>query len=238
MLLRLAVQARKTKRGDEASGHLDAAVAVAGSDAEKLQAQLLRADVFIDAGRPGDAVDICQRVLTDEQLRPLAVAADDGHRTIRADLYIADRLKSIVQAHGRGVYESYDREAARLLRRGQEEKDTRLLDDLNRTFPVARAVPDALLTLGTLHESARRWSDAAHAYKRLVLIAPDDNWRAQGDLAAGRRVRNARAIRVSQGQLPRAAGAVSRSRAQRIRQCTDGHRAGGNRACAACAMSG
>ena len=36
----------------------------------------------------------------DEQLRPLAVAADDGHRTIRADLYIADRLKTILLAHG------------------------------------------------------------------------------------------------------------------------------------------
>ena len=96
LLLRLAVQARKSKRWDEASGHLDAAAAVARSDPERLQAQLLRADVLLDAGRPGEAVDICQRLLTDEQLRSLAVAADDGHRTIRADLFIADRLKAIV----------------------------------------------------------------------------------------------------------------------------------------------
>ena len=52
MLLRLAVQARKSKRWDEASGHLDAAAEVAGTDPERLQAQLLRADVLIDAGRP------------------------------------------------------------------------------------------------------------------------------------------------------------------------------------------
>ena len=87
LLLRLAVQARKSKRWDEASAHLDAAAAVARSDPERLQAQLLRADVLLDAGRPREAVDICERLLTDERLRPLAVAADDGHRTIRADLY-------------------------------------------------------------------------------------------------------------------------------------------------------
>ncbi len=169
----------KPSAGTRRSGHLDAASASARTDPERLQAQLLRADVFLDAGRPRDAVDICQRLLTDEQLRPLAVAAADGHRTIRADLYIADRLKAIVQADGRGVYESYDREAARLLERGRDEKDPRLLDEVCRTFPVARVVPDALLGLGSLHESARRLADAAHAYKRLLLIAPDDDRRAR-----------------------------------------------------------
>ena len=44
---------------------------------------------------------------------------------------------------------------------------------------MARVVPDALVALGSLHESARRWTDAAHAYKRLLVIAPDDDRRAQ-----------------------------------------------------------
>ncbi len=63
--------------------------------------------------------------------------------------------------------------------RGKEEKDARLLDEVCRTFPVARVVPDALLALGSLHESSRRWTEAAHTYKRLLLIAPDDDRRAQ-----------------------------------------------------------
>ena len=46
---------------------------------------------------PRDAVAICQRLLADERLRSLPVAAADGHRTVRADLLIADRLKSIVE---------------------------------------------------------------------------------------------------------------------------------------------
>ena len=179
LLLRLAVQARKSKRWDDASGHLDAAAAAAGSDPERLQAQLLRADVFLDAGRPAEAIDICQRLLTDERLRPLAVAADDGHRTIRADLFIADRLKAVVQAQGRLVYAPYEREAARLLERGRDEKDARLLDLVCRRYPVARAVPDALVALGALYESSKRWTDAAHVYKRLLFVAPDDELRAQ-----------------------------------------------------------
>ena len=117
--------------------------------------------------------------MNDDRLRPLAVAADDGHRTIRADLFIADRLNSIVQAHGREVYEAYDREAARLLERGQREKDVRVLDEVCRQLPVAQVVPDALVELGSLHESSRRLAEAAHTYKRLLDLAPDDNLRAQ-----------------------------------------------------------
>ena len=164
------------------------AAAVARSDPERLQAQLLRADVLLDAARPREAVDICERLLTDERLRPLAVAAADGHRTIRADLYIADRLKAIVHDHGREVYESYDREAARLFERGKEEKDARVLDEVCRGFPVARVVPDALLALGSLHESSRRLAEAAHAYKRLLVDRARRRSPGPGDLAAGARV--------------------------------------------------
>ncbi len=178
LLLRLAARARKSKSWDEASAHLATAATVARSDPERLQAQLLHADVLLDGGRPKEAVDICERLLADEKLRPLAVADDDGHRTIRADLWIADRLKAIVDAHGASVYESFDREADRLLERGREEKDVRLLNEVCQAFPVARSVPDALLALGSLHEGARRWTDAAHAYKRLVVVAPDDDRRA------------------------------------------------------------
>ena len=41
MLLRLATQARKSKHWDDASTHLDQAAAVARTDPERLQAQLL-----------------------------------------------------------------------------------------------------------------------------------------------------------------------------------------------------
>ncbi|HEX3450426.1 MAG TPA: PQQ-binding-like beta-propeller repeat protein, partial [Isosphaeraceae bacterium] len=178
LLFRLAGLARKARRWDDASAYLDGAATVARSDAERLQAQLLRADVLLDAARPREAVDICERLLNDDRLRPLAITAADGHRTIRADLFIADRLNSIVRDHGRQVYATYDQEAVRLFERGKAEKDVRVLDELCRSFPVARVVPDALVVLGSLQESSRRLPEAAHTYKRLLSLAPDDDRRA------------------------------------------------------------
>jgi outer membrane protein assembly factor BamB/tetratricopeptide (TPR) repeat protein len=178
LLLKLAGQARKSRRYGAARAHLDLAASVANSDQERLEAQLLCADVLLDAAQPGEAVAICQRLLGDDRLQRLALAAPDGHRTIRADLYIVDRLRSIVRNHGRGVYESFDREAARLYERGKEEKDAHLLELACRRFPVSAVVPDALLELGNLLESSQRLTDAAHAYKRLFSAAPDDEHRA------------------------------------------------------------
>jgi len=178
LLVRLAGQARRARRFDEAVKELESAGEVARSDPERLQAELQLAEVFLDAARPRDAVDICERLLSDERLRPLAVATADGHRTVRADLLIGDRLNSIVHDHGRGVYERYDREAGRLFERGKKEKDPRALDEVGRAYPQARVVPDALLELGSLYESSRRLAEAADTYKRLLIVAGDDARRA------------------------------------------------------------
>ena len=91
--IRLAGAARRAEKWEGAAEQLELAGAVARSDGERLQAQLLLADVLLDASRPGDAVAICERLLADERLRPLAVAAADGHRTVRADLMIANALE-------------------------------------------------------------------------------------------------------------------------------------------------
>ena len=177
LLLRLAGLARKAGKWDDAATALDSAGKVARSDSERLQAQLAHADVLRAASRPRESVAICQRLLADDRVRSLAVSAADGHRTVRADLLIADRLKSIVLEHGRAVYEPYDREAARLLARGKSAKDPSVLDLLCRTFPEARVIPDALFALGVLYEQEGRLSDASHTYKRLQSLAPDDDRR-------------------------------------------------------------
>ena len=179
LLLRLAGSARKAGKWSLAAEQLDAAGKVARTGGERLQAQLLQADVLLDASRPNDAVAICQRVLSDDRLRSLAVATADGHRTVRADLLIADRLKSIVREHGRAVYEPFDKEAARLLARGRKAKDSQVLDLVCRAYPEAVVVPDALLELGMLHEKERRLADASNTYKRLQILAEDDDRRVQ-----------------------------------------------------------
>src|SRR5262249_39605066 len=112
-------------------------------------------------------------------LRGLAIATADGHRTVRADLLIADRLKSIVREHGRAVYKPFDLEAARLLDRGRKEKDPQVLDLVCRAYPEAQVVPEALLALGGFYEAGRRLSEASNTYKRLQSLAQDDEHRAQ-----------------------------------------------------------
>ena len=82
------------------------------------------------------------------------MSTEDGHRTVRADLLIADRLTAIVRRGGRGVYAEFDRRARDLFERGRREQDPRLLEEVGRIYPVAEVVPDALLALGELHQQA------------------------------------------------------------------------------------
>jgi outer membrane protein assembly factor BamB len=90
---------------------------------------------------------------------------------------IGDRLKSIINEHGRSVYAPFDKEAAALFERGKREKDPRVLDQVCRAYPEARVIADALLELGGLHEQGGRLSDASHTYKRLLSVATDDDRR-------------------------------------------------------------
>ncbi len=171
LLARIADVARRAKRYDEAASGLEAAARISRSDTDRLRARLLLAEVQLEAGRPVDSVEILEQVLTDERLRGLTVGSEDGHRAIRADLLIADRLASIVRQRGREVYAKFDHRASELYQRGRQEQDPRLLDDVSRIYPVSHVVPDALLALGEVHETAGRMGPASQAYKRLLALA-------------------------------------------------------------------
>ncbi len=173
LLLRLGDDARKAKRFDESAGNLQQAALAAVTDQDRLRAQIALADVLLDAGRPRDAVDVCQRILADDGLRGLPTAAD-GRRHVRADLLVADRLGLIVRKHGRNVYAAYDREAERLYERGRSERDARVLASVARMYPVASVVADSLFALAAVEEQAGRAAEAASAYKRLLLFLGDD----------------------------------------------------------------
>jgi outer membrane protein assembly factor BamB len=178
LLVRLAGHSRRGHRYDEAIARLEAAAGSARSDSDRLESQLLLADLQLDAARPATAAATLQQILLDGRARALPVAAADGRRTIRADLLIADRLGGIVRNHGRGVYESFDRQAAALYERGKAERDVHVLGEVCRDYPIAQVVPDALFELATLHESTGRLAEASQTYKRLLSLATDDEHRA------------------------------------------------------------
>jgi outer membrane protein assembly factor BamB len=199
LLTRMAGSARHDRKFDEAASRLEHAARISRSDTDRLRAQLLLAEVRLEGGKPADSVEILERVLTDDRLRGLTVASEDGHRAIRADLLIADRLTGILRERGRALYAAYDRRAREFYDRGRREQDPRLLDEVSRIYPVSGAVPEALLALGEIHEAAGRMGAAARAYKRLLTLAsaPEQAraralWRLAHAYAAGNLLVSAR----------------------------------------------
>ncbi len=149
--MRQAGRARRDRRWDAAIRQLESASAYARTDAERLEARLLLAEIHLDASHPREAVDALERVLLDARLRPLPVATDDGRRTDPR------------RPHG-GRSAGRDRPPPRprLLRRLRSHRPRRCSSGARRSairtcsrrscrdYPVAVVVPDALLELGAL----------------------------------------------------------------------------------------
>jgi outer membrane protein assembly factor BamB len=168
LLTRLAESTRRDKKYAEALERLTNATQVARSDTDRLRARFLLAELQLEAGHPAPAVEVLELLLEDDRVRGQTVSSEDGHRAVRADLLIADRLAAIVKSKGRAIYEPYDRRARELFERGKRDEDPRLLEQVARSFPVAEVVPDALLTLGQIHQAAGRQTLAAQTFKRLL----------------------------------------------------------------------
>jgi outer membrane protein assembly factor BamB/TolA-binding protein len=171
LLTKLGTKA--AERGDwaEAARRFEAAAGAARIDRNRLAARLQWAEALDRGGEPRRAVAALQSLLADEGLRLLSVPADP-RRTVRADLLIADRLGAILKRGGRELYAEFDARAEELLDRGQQDKDSHLLEEVGRSFPAARVAPRALLSLARLHEEQGRAVEAASTYKRLAAAAP------------------------------------------------------------------
>ncbi|MFO0891044.1 MAG: PQQ-binding-like beta-propeller repeat protein [Isosphaeraceae bacterium] len=171
LLTRSGEESRRRRDFAAALGSMETAARIAGTDSDRLRARLLLAEIKTEADRPGEAVDLYEGLLADEALRAQTVSSEDGHRGIRADLLIADRLASILKQRGRKLYEEHERRARELFERGRRDRDPRLLEEVSRVYPIAEVVPATLLALGQIHQSSRRPAAAALAYKRLLTLA-------------------------------------------------------------------
>jgi len=181
LLLRIAADLRRDAKPAEAAGRLESAAKVARDPGDRLRARLALADSYADLGRPAEAVAVLQELMGEDRLAALTVAADDGRRSVRADLFVGDRLAAIVADAGRSAYAEYDRRARELLAEGRRGRDVRALARAARGFPAAEVVPEALLALGEALEAEGRPDEAATAYKRLLARASaDDEARATG----------------------------------------------------------
>ncbi len=186
LLMRQGDVARKAKDWGKAIDRFTQAAEVARADRDRLSARLDLADVQLQDGKPSLAATTLQMLLADESVRPLVVASNDGRRSVRADLLIADRLAQIVRDHGRAAYAEFDRAAQGLLDRGVKGRDARLLADVGRSYPVAAAVPDAYLALGRLYDTLKQPQEATRAYRRLLASGSTDAIRARAFLGLAR----------------------------------------------------
>ncbi len=94
LLMKLGEKAKLAKNWPEAARRFEEAGQAAPVDRDRLAARLELAEVQLLSGDPRGAVRTWQALLGDERLRALTVDATDGHRTVRADLLIVDRLNA------------------------------------------------------------------------------------------------------------------------------------------------
>ncbi len=170
LLIRLGEQERGAGAHGGAAASFEKASRLARGAADRLRARLSLAEVQFEGGHPDQAVSILGSVLADEPLRSLTVDSEDGHRAVRADLLIGDRLSAILKKCGRPIYEPYDKKAKELLEQGRRDQDARVLDEIAKAYPAALIVPESIFELAKLHESAGRPAQAARAYKRLLTL--------------------------------------------------------------------
>ena len=186
LMMKLGRKAKGAKDWAEAARQFADAAGVARVDRDRFAARLELSEVQLARGEARESIATLQSLLADERMRSLTVDAADGHRSVRADLLVADRLGGVLRDKGRELYADFDRAAADLLVRGRAQKDSRLLEDVGRSYPASKVVPDAWRALGELYEETRRPGDAARAYKRLLAASADDSTRAVALLGLAR----------------------------------------------------
>ena len=186
LLLRMGERSLADKDFVRAAGRFHEAYRGARLDRDRLRARLAESDAQLASGAAGKAVATLHELLMEDRFRNIAVSSEEGRRSTRSDILIADRLATIIRARGRSVYADHDRRARVLYEAGKAAGEPRTLEEVARLFPLSESVPQALLALARVHENAKRPAQAARAYKRLLATAPTDALRARALLGLAR----------------------------------------------------
>lgn len=185
--IRMKIASKLASEGDPdgAADQLELAVSSAPDQRDRIEAELALADARYAMGDAAGAIDVLQSALDRPELRQIDLPADE-HRSLRAELLVVDRLRSLVQESGPERYERFEAEASKLLRDGLDSGDSRTLAEIVRRYPASRLVPEALEAMGTLAEEQGAWHDSARAYHQLTVSALNDRQRALGLLGLAR----------------------------------------------------
>ncbi|MCP4246808.1 MAG: PQQ-binding-like beta-propeller repeat protein [bacterium] len=124
-------------------------------------------------GRFDQAVDLFQQIIADRTLRETVIDDVAGAEPVPAGHQAELAIARLIAAHGRTVYERFDRQAAALLATAASAADFAALDRLVATYPNAQAAADALVTRGDLLRQGGDSIAAAGAYYAALARFPD-----------------------------------------------------------------
>ncbi len=134
LLLASAEQAQEAGDRDRALALLSQAASVEFPAAARLKAVSRQADDSVQAGQPERAVGTWQAVLEDAILSRGQLVTADGLPQSGA-IVAAAQIDALIQSHGRGIYETIEQRAQRLLTAASKEEQKEVLGRLGREFP-------------------------------------------------------------------------------------------------------
>ncbi|MCK6486396.1 MAG: PQQ-like beta-propeller repeat protein [Phycisphaerae bacterium] len=152
---------------DWAHGMLDRAGMCAPDEDAHVSFRLLRSELFLAAGRPADAVDAYQQILTDPALARRTLTTERSGE-ITAGGFARDRIARLIFEHGRAVYANVEQKAEERLRIAWAERNADGLLSVAERYPNSAAAPQALTRFAAMARRDGRLDDAVRALRRAL----------------------------------------------------------------------
>ena len=169
LLLVLGAKSGADKQWPDAERQYREASSIAATEQGKLDALLRLAELWSTAEDGKRALAVYQELLAENALHGLAVQLDPS-RSVRADVEIANRVRTLLERFGRGIYAPFERAArdAFALAQAQQAGSLSDIERMIRAYPNAQLVPQARLYLAAQYVANEQFALASAAYKQLL----------------------------------------------------------------------
>lgn len=163
LLVRHAATDQAAQAWDAAAGRLTRAAEIAATPVDRLRALFASAEVWIAAGQSAPAVQVWQRILAEDRLAELSVAADDG-RPIAVPTWIAQLQQSIAAANP-AIEADLARAAAAAWKLAKEQGDIARASRWLEQHPQSPFASECRLWLAAQYESQQQFLAARRLYR-------------------------------------------------------------------------
>ncbi len=145
----------------------------ASAPIEQVHYLMTAADFYAASDRAGRAVDAYQRVLLSDALAKSSYTMDK--HSVLAEEAASDRLRDVVRAFGKEVYQTYEDEARWQLEALNGSRDAAAFEHVARRYPVSSAAALAVLEAASVYERQGRPNRAVRVLER-GLESMESGW--------------------------------------------------------------